>query len=343
MNTSDEISEIGASVKAATEPLSTNKEESSSTSSSHSFDSSSSSSNSLSDEEIEFGQIQLHMRERNVVLNTPNAREAMLKLLQNQKKGVDGSVVTAAGNENAGVGNYPAAAAPQDAKSGGIVRILRRDHKVFEKITKEEAIEQCKKGLEVVIECSGYKKKDVKFFMEALKLNAILYWELLTMQTPDKYQCFGSTSSLLIMNYATNLEKMIIERKQPIKVVRLHKVTLIFASNPLDMKDILPDNSIEELTGDTLLYLILQRTINQYEETTQELRMLVGKVHSESSNIENISQRGTFVETMGELSRLLAHMDGELKVKQDVLKEIGKDEMLQKMFRVKLLLVSTLK
>ncbi len=282
--------------RALTDPNVTNRESvsASSSSSEHSLDSSSSSSNSLSDEEIEFHESELHPRERSPAWVSARKASVVHKILQCVRGEILDSARSSVGGDPSSRGESPVRHLATEKQIGGEgaanVRVFDVEKRAFCSVTGEEAIVGYKQGHDLILECSAYTSKDVKFFVEALDINAVLCWELLVTQTPDKYQKFGKKCSLTVINHASHVDNLIIERSPPIKIVKLPRLTLIFTTQMLPLPNILP-KSVENVSGDTLLYLILQNTICQLEEIAGELRQLVDKVHSDSFSVDSVKNR----------------------------------------------------
>jgi len=343
MNSSQNLSssESRSIQKAYTEPLTMSREDPSNTSSSHSFDSSSSSSNSLSDEEIEFDQIKLHFLERGPA-NSPlkPGKEDISKIMTllphitsispAKSKKTDSTAPSSVNGNNYIVQN--------SSESQCVIRkLVTADSKNYRfiEIEKSTIFEYAEKRTEdIILECNNYTKKDVEFLMETFKLNAILYWELLTTNTPGKYQKFGTKCSLIIINYPINLDQQNAKRMPPLKIVKLPKLTIIFTQQPtLSLQEILPEN-VEHITGYTFIYLVLQNVITQYEDLSNVLIEISKKIHEESSNTENYNQRKIFIGTMYELDRFLKNLKSELKNKSSFFKDLIEDDQFPEMFRV---------
>ncbi len=267
------------------------RDNSPSSSSQHSLESSSSSSNNLSDEEIKFNQIDLHPMERRVpASNTDSIVSRMIYGRPEVRIGGEGNE-----NDENWIPDTAAMAAnmpnmvPSESQSVGTVKVFDTVSGEFYLSSRESAMAQFSAGADLIVECSNYTRQDVIFFAKQLQINAVLSWELLTKYTPDKYQKFGQKCSLYAINRASNVEGLK-SRSQPIKIIRLPRMLLMFSADELPLGDIIPA-SVKKITSDNLLYLILQHCINQTEEIVGELKVLVKRVYDSSFSPASVTQR----------------------------------------------------
>ncbi len=151
--------------------------------------------------------------------------------------------------------------------------------------SKELAMSEYRTGKELVVELTNYKVEDVTYLIRELNLNAILCWEILGEQSPDKFEKFGSRAFFTFLNFLT-VESIGSSQQHSVKIVKVPRLILLFNSGKFEFNDLAP-KSIENLTSDKILFLIFQYSMQQVEDVLSALKVHANSIYRQTHEASN--------------------------------------------------------
>jgi len=299
----------------------------------HKFDeSSSSSSENLSDKELKFEDVELNLGD---VSNAPT-KQHDFKHLKRLFSKIDTSSIDArsrVGRQRSGddegweslFSKNHGASKSVAAEEATKVRIFDLNSKCYqENTTKEIAIQEYKKGRELVVEIMNYKIEDATYLIKQLNLNAILCWEIMEEQAPDKFEKYGSRTFFVFLNFLT-VASIGSSEQHSIKIVKIPRLILLFSNGKFDLKELNP-NSIENLTSDKILFLILQYSMQQIEDVLTVLKLRTNEIYELTHESKALDKtKVEFVQDIGRLSTLILSLKQQVHRKKILFSEVTRE------------------
>ena len=199
--------------------------------------------------------------------------------------------------------------------------------------SKETAMDEYKSGKELVVEVTNYKVEDVTYLIKELNLNAILCWEILEEQSPDKFEKFGSRTFFVFLNFLT-IESIGASEQHSIKIVKIPRLILLFNSGKFDFNDLAP-KSIENLTSDKILFLILQYSMQQVEDVLGVLKVHSNEIYKQAHDTSNLNKtKVAFIQDIGRISTLILNLKQQIHRKKVLFSEVTRERSVFPLLRV---------
>eukprot|EP01022_Parablepharisma_sp_SALTPOND_P016671 TRINITY_DN249_c1_g2_i4.p1 TRINITY_DN249_c1_g2~~TRINITY_DN249_c1_g2_i4.p1 ORF type:complete len:363 (-),score=36.86 TRINITY_DN249_c1_g2_i4:464-1552(-) len=303
--------------------------------------SSSSSEESLSDKELKFEDVEVNLGD---VSRAPSKKRGARKLARLFSQLEQSSIEPRSPDRRqareeevwAGLFAEKAVARPAAEKPPEAIRVRIFDLATMAYLpnpSKEKAMVEYRNGKELVVEITNYNAEDVTYLIRELNLNAILCWEVLEDQSPDKFEKFGSRTFFVFLNFLT-IESIGASEQHSIKIVKIPRLILLFNSGKFDFNDLAP-KSIENLTSDKILFLILQYSMQQVEDVLGVLKAHANEIYKQTHDTTNINKtKVAFVEDIGRISTLILSLKQQVHRKKVLFSEVTRERSVFPLLRV---------